>query len=189
MTDRRCVAPPDPLLVLPSRLVFQLGKVARRLNEQMFPDDALRFPRVVVLACLAANGPLSQREVSERIDIDPGDLVGVIDALEKLGYVIRERDPRDRRRYALELTEAGRQALHERRKCAVRMNDALFAPLTRDEREQLEHLLLRVLAHHDERFAEIPSPAELLLRQITQARQQAAEHPDDDERHSPSRSR
>lgn len=173
MTDRPCGPPPDPLLMLPSRLVFQLGKVARRLTEQMYPDDSLRYPRVVVLACLAANGPLSQREVSERIDVDPGDLVSVIDALEKLGYVNRERDPRDRRRYALELTEAGRLALHERRNQAVRMNDALFAPLTRDERDQLESLLLRVLAHHDERFAEFPSPAELLLREITHARRQA----------------
>jgi hypothetical protein len=34
------------------------------------------------------------------------------------------------------------------------MNDTLFAPLDRAEREELEGLLLRVLAHHDGRFAD-----------------------------------
>ena len=132
----------------------ELARLARRVSAQLYPDDPLRYPRVGVLACLAARGPMSQREVSESLCMDPGDLVGVIDALEELGFVVRWRDRRDRRRYALELTQAGRESLHERRTRAVRMNDTLFAPLDRAEREELEGLLLRVLAHHDGRFAD-----------------------------------
>jgi len=145
--------PPDPIMMLPSRLIVQLAKTARRLMTQAYPEDPLRFPRVLVLAALAQHGPLSQREVSEAIDIDPGDVVGMVDALEELGFLTRERDPRDRRRYALELTKAGRAALHERRNFAVRMNETLFAGLDPSERSMLESLLHKALAYHDGRFA------------------------------------
>jgi len=151
--------PPDPIMVLPSRLTFELAKVARRLFAQMYPEDALRFPRVMVLAAIAQHGPMSQREVSTALDIDPGDLVGLIDALEDLEFLVRSRDPRDRRRYKLELTEKGRLALHERRCRAIRMNEELFAGLTELERADLERLLLKTLAHHDERFGQDCPPA------------------------------
>ena len=153
--------PPDPIMMLPSRLVVELAKTARRVMTQLHPDDPLRFPRVLVLATLAHQGPLSQREVSEAIDMDPGDLVALVDALEGLGFLTRERDPNDRRRYALEITDAGRVALHERRNYAVRMNDELFAGLAPGEREVLEGLLRKALAHHDDRFAgDRPYPAD-----------------------------
>jgi DNA-binding MarR family transcriptional regulator len=151
--------PPDPIMMLPSRLAVELAKTARRLMTQLHPDDPLRFPRVLVLATLAHQGPLSQREVSEAIDMDPGDLVALVDALEELGFLTRERDPRDRRRYSLEITEAGRVALHERRNFAVRMNDQLFAGLLPAERSTLEDLLRKALAHHDPRFGGAPHPA------------------------------
>jgi DNA-binding MarR family transcriptional regulator len=143
----------DPFLRLPNYLVFELIRAARRTAMELFPDEHLRLPHAAVLACLADRGPMSQREVSELLRFDPGDLVGVIDALEELAYVVRERDPTDRRRYSLQLTDAGRLALHERRNRGVRLNEALFAPLTTFERDQLQTLLLRVLAHHDPRFA------------------------------------
>jgi DNA-binding MarR family transcriptional regulator len=145
--------PVDPFLRLPSYLAFELIRMARRTAMELFPDERLRLPHTAVLACLADRGPMSQREVSRLLRFDPGDLVAVIDALEELAYVVRERDARDRRRYSLQLTDAGRLALHERRNRGVRLNEALLEPLTTFERDQLQTLLLRVLAHHDPRFA------------------------------------
>ncbi|HEX6469639.1 MAG TPA: MarR family winged helix-turn-helix transcriptional regulator [Streptosporangiaceae bacterium] len=162
---RRPSAPPDPgpvdpFLRLPSYLIFELIRTARRTAMELFPDEHLRLPHAAVLACLADRGPMSQREVSELLRFDPGDLVGIIDALEEMRYVVRERDGRDRRRYALQLTDAGRLALHERRNRGVRLNEALLAPLSTYERDQLQALLLRVLAHHDPRFAQRAAYAE-----------------------------
>src|SRR3954464_12324335 len=93
--------PVDPLLRLPTLLMFEVIRTARRISMEMFPHERLRLPHAAVLACLADRGPMSQREVSELLRYDPGDLVGVIDALEDLEYVVRERDTQDRRRYAL----------------------------------------------------------------------------------------
>jgi DNA-binding MarR family transcriptional regulator len=148
--------PVDPFLRLPSYLMFELIRMARRTSMELFPDEHLRLPHTAVLACLADRGPMSQREVSELLRFDPGDLVAVIDALEELAYVVRERDSRDRRRYSLQLTDDGRVALHERRNRGVRLNEALLEPLDAAERDELQALLLRVLAHHDPRFAATP---------------------------------
>lgn len=147
-------SPPDPFLRLPSYLVFELVRLARRTSAEMHPDEDLRLPHATALACLAVHGPMSQRELSDALRLDPGDLVAVIDALEQRDYVLRERDRADRRRYSLQVTDAGRVALHERRNRGVRLNETLFAPLTPHERDQLQEMLLRVLAHHDPRFAE-----------------------------------
>jgi DNA-binding MarR family transcriptional regulator len=151
---------PDPFLQLPSYLAFELVRLARRTSAEMFPDELLRIPHAAALACLAVHGPMSQRELSKALRLDPGDLVAVIDVLEEAEYVVRERDPQDRRRYSLQLTEAGRIALHERRNRGVRLNERLFAPLTGAEREQLHNLILRVLAHHDPRFADADEECE-----------------------------
>ena len=58
------------------------------------------------------------------------------------GFVACKRDERDRRRYVLELTAAGRRALQRRDQEAVRLNEEMLAPLRPEEPEQLRRLLL-----------------------------------------------
>jgi DNA-binding MarR family transcriptional regulator len=50
-------------------------------------------------------------ELSRRMYIDPATLVPVVDALERQGYVQRGKDPSDRRRNPLSLTESGAELL------------------------------------------------------------------------------
>ena len=47
-------------------------------------------------------------------------MISVIDELEAAGLVRRQRDPQDRRRYALRITEAGVVALERMRESAGR---------------------------------------------------------------------
>jgi DNA-binding MarR family transcriptional regulator len=150
--------PPDPLLRLPTYLVAELLKLARRTSAELFPAEELRPYHAAALAWLADHGPMSQRQVSQRMRVDPADMVGVIDELERLGHVERRRDPRDRRRYSLHLTDSGRRALHERRARSERLNDALFAGLAPHERDTFQELLLKALAHHDPWFGPHGAP-------------------------------
>lgn len=147
---------PDPLCASPAYLLFETVRLARRTSARMFPGRP-RLPYLLVLACVARHGPLSQRQVAERLRMDAGDLVGVVDALEAAGHVVRRRAPGDRRRYALDATEDGRLFLGACRDDRARLDDALFEPLSPDETRLLQDLLLRVLAHHDERFAAAPA--------------------------------
>ncbi|MFA1543715.1 MarR family winged helix-turn-helix transcriptional regulator [Actinomadura monticuli] len=147
MTDQS-----DPMYDSPTYLMFETVRLVRRTAARMLPGQP-RLPHLLVLWCVARSGPLSQREVAERLSMDPGDLVGIVDTLEKAGHVERRRDPGDRRRYALDATENGRLFLGESLDARVRLNELLFEPLSPAERRLFKEMLLRVLAHHDDRFA------------------------------------
>jgi DNA-binding MarR family transcriptional regulator len=139
---------PERLLRFPSFLMVLLVKEARRITGSI-SDDGLRAPHVTVLACLADFGPASQKAISDRLAIDASDLVSLLDDLERAGYANRRRDDRDRRRYAVVLTTAGKRALRRRLGVAEKLNDMLLEPLSQEEREQLHELLMRMVAHHD----------------------------------------
>lgn len=50
------------------------------------------------------NEGLSQQELSQKLVVSKSNVVGLIDRLEKAGYVKRESHPKDRRQYVLHLT-------------------------------------------------------------------------------------
>jgi DNA-binding MarR family transcriptional regulator len=142
---------PSTLLRYPSAAMFLLMREAFRLGQQRMeeadtPAEQMRFPHFSVLACLDEFGSASQREISDRLRLDPSDLVAFVDWLEEVGFVRRRRDERDRRRYAVDLTPAGRRALRTRTRAAERLNAELFAALDPEERERLRTLLLKAVA-------------------------------------------
>ena len=142
---------PSSLLRYPMAAMFLLMKEAFRLGQQRIaeaqtPAEQMRFSHFAVLACLDEFGSASQRQVSERLQLDPSDLVAVVDWLEEAGFVRRRRDEQDRRRYALDLTAAGRRALRVRARSAERMNEQLFSALDPEERAHLRTLLLKALS-------------------------------------------
>lgn len=133
----------DQLLRLPSYLMLQLVKEARRLAA-----GDLRAPQLTVLACLAEQEAVAQKRISDRVRMDPSDLVSVLDDLEENGFAQRKRDERDRRRFTVAITDAGRQALHERMEAACAHEEELLAPLTEHERVALTTLLRKAYLHH-----------------------------------------
>jgi MarR family 2-MHQ and catechol resistance regulon transcriptional repressor len=60
-----------------------------------------------VLEALHHIGPLCQSELAEKLLKSGGNLTLVVDNLEKAGYVLRERDPADRRFVVVKLTPKG----------------------------------------------------------------------------------
>ena len=132
--------------------MLQVMREAGRLRDLEYPTERLRFAHHGVMACLADEGALAQKDVAQRLRIDPSDLVKVVDLLEGEGLVTRTRDPLDRRRQLLELTEAGRAAFAERERMLDEANARLMAPLSAEEQHQFEAMLRRMRASLVERF-------------------------------------
>jgi DNA-binding MarR family transcriptional regulator len=76
----------------------------QRLAERNLDVGMLQFGIMRVL-CF---GPHTLSEMSRHMALDPSTLVPAVDKLEQKGHLRRERDPRDRRRVPLALTDAGR---------------------------------------------------------------------------------
>ena len=60
------------------------------------------------LRILSEHDGLSQQELSRRVGIHPNTAVPALDNMEKQGLVTRTRDPKDRRKFCIHLTEKGR---------------------------------------------------------------------------------
>lgn len=99
-----------------------------------------------VLASLAGAPDLSQQDLSRLLNLDPTTVVAVIDDLENRHYVERRRSPSDRRRYVLDLTAAGREALVATDRVATELEASFFAALSPTERATLRGLLGKLMA-------------------------------------------
>ena len=69
----------------------------------------------------------------------------MLNDLESREFALRRRDPADRRRHLVEITDEGRRALDAAEKGIESVEDDVLAPLTRTERAELQHLLAKVL--------------------------------------------
>ncbi|MFJ8230222.1 MarR family winged helix-turn-helix transcriptional regulator [Streptomyces sp. NPDC094448] len=101
---------------------------------------------------------LSQAGLSRRSGIHVSDLVAAINELAGRGLVERAPDPSDRRRNIISLTAEGGRQLRRLEKPLAEAQDALLAPLSSAERQQLTGLLARLLDHHDRRSDETEEP-------------------------------
>jgi len=128
----------------PAFLLAQLGahaasQFAERLKVlDLTPTGAGILRRL----CVAAG--LSQQELAARLGIHPSRLVAILDNLEKRNLVERRPNPDDRRLYSLQLTKSGEDVLGRIGKVAREHQEALLSTLSRDERDTLGALLLRI---------------------------------------------
>ncbi len=113
---------------------------AQRLTPRQF--------QLMVLLKNQANA-IPQSELATSMNVAASVLVTHLNPLEGDGLIVRTRDPQDRRRHFVTLTELGgvRLAAAERAQCEA--EDRLFITLESGEREQLRALLSRVYTSMD----------------------------------------
>lgn len=98
-----------------------------------------------VLTSLADRHVSSQQELAEQLEINRTIMVKLLDRLQDAGYVIRTRNPDNRRSYLLSLTAQGRKVLKEMRRSVLERDGLLTAKLSHRERDRLNDLLRTVL--------------------------------------------
>jgi DNA-binding MarR family transcriptional regulator len=73
-----------------------------QLNDAVGSRIDLKAGDIEILDLVARHGPMSPSEVSASTGVHPATLTGVIDRLERAGWLARVPDPDDRRRVRLE---------------------------------------------------------------------------------------
>jgi len=80
------------------------------LNRQVGTHLDLKDVDLDCLDLVARHGPLSPTALARRAGLHPATMTGILDRLERAGWVIRERDPADRRAVTVRaLPERGRE--------------------------------------------------------------------------------
>jgi DNA-binding MarR family transcriptional regulator len=140
--------PPLPGVLYQVSRLYRQAIGERLKNEQWLVDVGFRPPCISAIMTIARHQPLSQRELSSHMGVDPSDLVNVMDILERAGFVLRERDPDDRRRHLLTVTRSGRRAVERLGTLLQEIDDDVLSPLSAHQRHVLRRLLDGVVAHH-----------------------------------------
>ncbi|TDB79664.1 MULTISPECIES: MarR family winged helix-turn-helix transcriptional regulator [unclassified Micromonospora] len=111
----RLVRWPDALReVSTARLVSVAGHlVDQQLGRYLTERHGLSLAGVRVLFVLARTEPATHREVAELCFVRPATLTGIVDTLERDGFVSRRRGAADRRSVQLMLTDKGREHVRQ----------------------------------------------------------------------------
>jgi DNA-binding MarR family transcriptional regulator len=144
----------------PSYVLGLLHRHSRDAIEEGLRREGLSLREYVVLVCIDELTHASQQQVADRARIDRSDLVKVLDHLQQQRLIARERDPDDRRRHVLELTQAGQRALKRGTHTHQQMTNAAFSALTPDELHTLHRLALKALREDPDHASRQHPPTE-----------------------------
>ena len=133
---------------LPETIMFRLGtvgSVAGELFAERIQAYDLKPKHAGLMTALSEGVAPSQQELAARLGVAPSLVVSLADHLETLGAVRRVRDPGDRRRQVLTLTDHGRALLEQCAAAASALDEEFTATLAPEQRVAL-HDALGVLA-------------------------------------------
>jgi MarR family transcriptional regulator, transcriptional regulator for hemolysin len=123
-------------------LLAHLARVAQREAESSLPGD-LRTAHLMLLTLLRDHGATTQTGLAEALRLDPSNLVGLLNDLERRGLVIREHHPDDRRRHIVTIAKAGITQLQDTEQRLAAAEDRVLGALDPEERATLHCLLMR----------------------------------------------
>jgi DNA-binding MarR family transcriptional regulator len=111
--------------------------------ERMEPYG-LRTVDFSVLSLLKANPNITQKRLAQAINVSPPNLAVLLDRLEERGFLLRQRNPLDKRSQTLVLTTEGTRLCAKAEAAASELEREATSALTAPEREQLLALLQKI---------------------------------------------
>ena len=125
---------------LAGALRVSMGLLRRRLRQAQADSD-LSLPETAALARLDRGGATTASELARFEQISPQSMGATLAALEQRGLITREPDPDDGRRAVVSVTEAGLEALWNRRNARTeQLAQALSTGFTPAELRQLREV-------------------------------------------------
>ena len=117
--------------------IVLLTRLARAVYLRSSVDlVGMNLRNMVVLAYLRDHPGASQQAMTEQLSMDSNTGVLVLNDLEDLEYVERRRDPADRRRHLVDITDAGLEALEEAELAQGSIEDEILSGLSESERAE-----------------------------------------------------
>ena len=101
--------------------------------KQYSSDYDVNKTQLRALVFVSNNGPISMTDLCSKLNIEKGSLTSMVDDLTNKGYVVRDKDTTDRRKYLITITEHGSKVAQDfMGKLSNSLEEKLFR-LTEDE--------------------------------------------------------
>jgi DNA-binding MarR family transcriptional regulator len=130
----------------------ELGTLIARSRRRVWACAARHLERMgesihtwQLLKHLRQRGPLAQCDLAAVCGQHPAGVSRMLEVLEGEGHVRRTRDPSDRRKVQVEITEAGLERLERMHPEVVTAADRALEPLSAEDRRALKALLEKLV--------------------------------------------
>lgn len=123
------------------RQIMQAVDLHSRHLTQVY---SITGPQLVCLLSISENGPVTLSELAQTIYLSPSTVVGIVDRLEREGFVRRERSTVDRRVVFIDATEKGREFLEKAPSPIQEQLELRLRELPVDEQLQIAQALEKV---------------------------------------------
>ena len=120
-------------------------KILRRLSAH-FDQHGLTPAQFNVLVQLQQTPSISQQQLTDRLFVTKGNIVGILDRMEQCGLVKRQGHPQDGRTHMLYLTECGGELAARVVPEHEALVDACIGLISTDD-QRILHETLRTLNH------------------------------------------
>lgn len=126
-------------------LIGETSRIWRtKLNQRLKPLGLSQSQWLVLFHLSKSEGDLVQKELAERIGIEAPTLVGILDRMNRDGWVERSPCEGDRRSKNVHLTEQAHSVLETINAEAVAMRRELLGEIPTAELEQCARVLRRI---------------------------------------------
>ncbi len=114
------------------KTMMQTDRMHRQLLDESRKVIGLHRTAHIILMHLSKNKAASQKELADRVGITPAAVTGILQHLEREGYITR-CEGRDSRYHEIDITELGRDAVLLSRKVFSEVDTALFDGFSDEE--------------------------------------------------------
>lgn len=129
------------------------NRAMRRGMEAELASEGITLRQWEVLAWLTLENGMAQSELADRLGIEAPTLAGILDRMERDGWVERQACQHDRRKKRLRATAKADAVWQHMAECAYRMRAKATAGISPDELSQLKSICERIRAN----LGDIPS--------------------------------
>ncbi len=126
-------------------LVKQIGDRARVLANYELRAQDLTMSQIQVLICIEKlGGKVTQKQIARALGVSHPTVVGIVQRLERHGFVSLMTDQRDRRSKLVELTEKNKEIKEVCDQNRREMEKRVLQDLSEEEKKELRRLLLQI---------------------------------------------
>ncbi|HYS40729.1 MAG TPA: MarR family transcriptional regulator [Pseudonocardiaceae bacterium] len=126
--------------------IKQVELVSRAHLDDLLKPSGVTALQYTALTVLQRRDGLSSAQLARNSFVTPQAMADLVTGLERRGLITRDRDPDNRRRLLISLTEAGHALLAQHESAVRALEEQMLADLDRTERAALADYLNRCRA-------------------------------------------
>lgn len=151
----------------PGYLLRRSGQLVTSVFDTFLGHEGITAGQMTALLAVHMQPGLQQRELAMALNWDEATVGGMIKRLEASGYIIRQSSPRSSRGREIYMTPEGEAFFQKIRPGVMQIQKKLLHVLTREERQQLLHLLSKLTKVENAHYT--PEPARSVKKPKNQA--------------------